>query len=443
MTMETAQFGRFSGHMPDIAAAARPSALAALAVEPIVGTLAALAFLMRGWSPSGAAPGRGDARPLAFRWLMLLPLFCLVSVLWSDAPGASAAGGLQLFLTCVIAILVARRLPPGRFLIVADGRSGRHRRAKHRDGILPVRYRRVDGLFRQQERHGHGGRASGSGGGGAGGPGGAGVPGGPGRLGVVARGGGSRAGAIHGRAGGDGHRAVHLSRPRGPAPVEPAPAGRGLGRLRLAGWVPDRSADRQYRRRSAAMILSATGKDITLTGRTDLWRVPRWMRSPNRPWLGHGYQAFWRIGNPEAEHLWRAFGIESRSGFHFHNLYLSNAVEIGMIGAGIQAMLLASLGRLTLRLALVSTDHRAATHPGDDGHGAVDHAAGSAGVLSLSTCRPSCWWRAWSTRGTGWRPGGSRRRSGAAAAGAELIPSRGSRGRARRACRAGRRGRWA
>jgi exopolysaccharide production protein ExoQ len=40
----------------------------------------------------------------------------MVSVLWSEAPGASAAGGMQLFLTFVIAILVARRLPPGRFL---------------------------------------------------------------------------------------------------------------------------------------------------------------------------------------------------------------------------------------------------------------------------------------------------------------------------------------
>jgi exopolysaccharide production protein ExoQ len=63
----------------------------------------------------------------------------------------------------------------------------------------------------------------------------------------------------------------------------------------------------------SAAILAATGKDITLTGRTDLWRVGL-EQIAERPWLGQGYQAFWQPGNPEAEHLWRAFGIESRTG---------------------------------------------------------------------------------------------------------------------------------
>jgi hypothetical protein len=93
----------------------------------------------------------------------------------------------------------------------------------------------------------------------------------------------------------------------------------------------------------ADAILAATGKDITLTGRTDLWRVGL-EQIAERPWLGQGYQAFWQPGNPEAEHLWRAFGIESRTGFHFHNLYLSNAVEIGIPGAALQAVFLSSSG---------------------------------------------------------------------------------------------------
>jgi exopolysaccharide production protein ExoQ len=93
----------------------------------------------------------------------------------------------------------------------------------------------------------------------------------------------------------------------------------------------------------ADAILAATGKDITLTGRTDLWRVGL-EQIAERPWLGQGYQAFWQPGNPEAEHLWRAFGIESRTGFHFHNLYLSNAVEIGIPGAAMQAVFLSSSG---------------------------------------------------------------------------------------------------
>jgi exopolysaccharide production protein ExoQ len=108
----------------------------------------------------------------------------------------------------------------------------------------------------------------------------------------------------------------------------------------------------------AAFVLAATGKDITLTGRTDLWRVAM-VEIAERPLLGHGYQAFWRIGNPVAEDLWRAFGIESRSGFHFHNFFLSNAVEVGVPGVAAQTGLMAALGIYTLRLALLTRDARA------------------------------------------------------------------------------------
>jgi exopolysaccharide production protein ExoQ len=120
-------------------------------------------------------------------------------------------------------------------------------------------------------------------------------------------------------------------RSRHSAPPEPSAAGRGLAGLRsVAGFaivllIANIDA-------VAAFVLAATGKDITLTGRTDLWRVALDEIAGARGWVT-GYQAFWRIGNPVAEELWRAFGIESRSGFHFHNFYLSNAVEIGIVGA--------------------------------------------------------------------------------------------------------------
>jgi hypothetical protein len=51
---------------------------------------------------------------VAFRWLLLLPAVCMASVLWSEAPGASLRAGMQLFLTFVIAILVAGVCRPGR-----------------------------------------------------------------------------------------------------------------------------------------------------------------------------------------------------------------------------------------------------------------------------------------------------------------------------------------
>lgn len=79
----------------------------------------------------------------------------------------------------------------------------------------------------------------------------------------------------------------------------------------------------------AAMFLDLTGKDITLTGRTDLWAVGLGQIA-ERPFFGVGFQAFWVPGRPVAEQLWADFGIGSRQGFHFHNTVISNAVEIGV-----------------------------------------------------------------------------------------------------------------
>lgn len=107
----------------------------------------------------------------------------------------------------------------------------------------------------------------------------------------------------------------------------------GLILLILGGIIAAGMADQ-----IAAMMLQTTGKDVTLTGRTDLWAVA--LREIARhPLLGAGYQAVWVQGNPLAEELWAMFGIEARAGFHFHNTLLSNAVEIGIIGAGIQAII--------------------------------------------------------------------------------------------------------
>lgn len=81
-------------------------------------------------------------------------------------------------------------------------------------------------------------------------------------------------------------------------------------------------------------------KDATLTGRTYLWDVAARL-SAERPWLGHGYYAFWRHGNIDAEGLWRWGGIASRTGFNFHNAYIEMQVDMGWIGL---AALLATSG---------------------------------------------------------------------------------------------------
>lgn len=84
-----------------------------------------------------------------------------------------------------------------------------------------------------------------------------------------------------------------------------------------------------------ATALSDTGKDPTLTGRTDLWATGMEFISEH-PWLGVGFHAFWVKGYAPAEQLWAMFGEVSGAGFNFHDLYISNTVELGFIGIGIE-----------------------------------------------------------------------------------------------------------
>ena len=82
-------------------------------------------------------------------------------------------------------------------------------------------------------------------------------------------------------------------------------------------------------------VLEGSGKDPTLTGRTDLWATGL-SYIAERPLQGLGYRSFWVIGFAPAEELWAMFDVPSGAGFNFHNTYISNAVEIGLIGLGMQ-----------------------------------------------------------------------------------------------------------
>lgn len=96
------------------------------------------------------------------------------------------------------------------------------------------------------------------------------------------------------------------------------------------------------------LLFEVTGKDPSLSGRTDLWTTALG-EIARAPLLGTGYRAFWVEGNSAAEALWTEYYIGSRSGFNFHNLYLSNAVEIGVVGVAAQVLLLASAFLLCVR----------------------------------------------------------------------------------------------
>lgn len=76
------------------------------------------------------------------------------------------------------------------------------------------------------------------------------------------------------------------------------------------------------------------GKDATLTGRTELWQIADKLVA-ERPLLGHGYFAFWRLGNPEAEAIWRNFGVARGGGFNFHNEFVEFSVGLGQVGVGL------------------------------------------------------------------------------------------------------------
>jgi len=100
-----------------------------------------------------------------------------------------------------------------------------------------------------------------------------------------------------------------------------------------------------------ARILELSGKDATLTGRTDLWSRAAKLIEGN-PILGTGLQAFWVEGNPYAEEIWARYD-QARTGFHFHNLWYETAVQLGYVGVAVAFVTVSAatieVGRWVLR----------------------------------------------------------------------------------------------
>lgn len=88
---------------------------------------------------------------------------------------------------------------------------------------------------------------------------------------------------------------------------------------------------------SLATITSAYGKDTTFSGRTEIWEAS--LDALGRePWLGYGFGAlFWRDGiSNETAEIWRQVGFEAS---HAHNGPLDLALQIGLVGLAIFAVL--------------------------------------------------------------------------------------------------------
>ncbi|MEM7064911.1 MAG: O-antigen ligase [Cyanobacteria bacterium P01_B01_bin.77] len=79
---------------------------------------------------------------------------------------------------------------------------------------------------------------------------------------------------------------------------------------------------------NAEDILLSLGKDVTLTGRTDIWQFAL-SKIQERPLLGYGYQAFWQGWGSEAQDAWLREGWRVP---HAHNGFLDLALELGLIG---------------------------------------------------------------------------------------------------------------
>jgi exopolysaccharide production protein ExoQ len=101
-----------------------------------------------------------------------------------------------------------------------------------------------------------------------------------------------------------------------------------------------------------ADVLEGSGKDPTLTGRTELWATGLSFIA-ERPLQGLGYRAFWVSGFAPAEELWAMFLVPSGAGFNFHNTYISNAVEIGLVGLLLQILIIYGGGAMIAAYALL------------------------------------------------------------------------------------------
>ena len=94
-------------------------------------------------------------------------------------------------------------------------------------------------------------------------------------------------------------------------------------------------------------VLAALGRDATLTNRVPIWNLAIGYIA-RRPWLGYGYEAFWRAGGVEANQIW---ALSYWHVPHAHNIWLELALSIGIVGCGLLAFLFVSAIFRALRVA--------------------------------------------------------------------------------------------
>lgn len=322
-----------------VASALSFAALSALILNTVFGTRAALFFLITGGMLLLVRPSTSLQAVLRFRYLLVLPLFCLLSILWSQFPAVTLRYSLQLAITVVIAIVMAYRIPAATFLrclfgIYSIGLLASLLFGRIRDdigawvGIFGSKnaFAAVVSAFALASIAILFDRTA------------------PRLMRLMALAGTAAAGPLLVKAQSTGAMLFTI-------PAAAVALGiilsRHLNRLQkvalaflivtigLACFI----VVTQYADVLFENLLDVSGKDVTLTGRTDLWEFGKEIIREH-PLLGVGYQAFWVQDYPPAEMLWAMFDIEARAGFNFHNAYVNNAVEIGLVGLAIEIAIL-------------------------------------------------------------------------------------------------------
>jgi exopolysaccharide production protein ExoQ len=93
-------------------------------------------------------------------------------------------------------------------------------------------------------------------------------------------------------------------------------------------------------------------KSSNLTGRSIFWDYSSSLIA-EKPIFGHGFSAFWRQGNLDAEGLYRMFGIGTRTGINFHNQFIDVTVDLGLVGLCLFIVFVVAIGFGSLRRALL------------------------------------------------------------------------------------------
>lgn len=103
---------------------------------------------------------------------------------------------------------------------------------------------------------------------------------------------------------------------------------------------------------AAEAVVGAFGKDLTFTGRTDLWAYVLDMIEL-RPWLGYGFAGFWQGFDGPSAYIWK---VEPWFPEHAHNGFLNLMLNLGFVGLIVFALgFFAALGRGAKLVSLTRT----------------------------------------------------------------------------------------